>query len=337
MSTAARVPETWELDGDDARETLMAVGRVRLLRDALMRLRVSDGFSHARSMAFATSLVLVQGLIAIVGFAAVVGDSTLAQSVTRAIRAAVPGPASRVLTDAVTQAFDTGASSRWLPLILGTLGALITGATLMGQLERGLNRIYGVEQDRPSRQKYALALVLAVTAGLCSAAAFVMFAFGRDIGEAFGSGAHTVWDIARWPIAIGFVFVAMWMLFRWSPRRRQPAWSWLAYGAALSVVMWSAVTLALGVLFRISSTFGDTYGPLAGIVALQIWCLLSAIAILYGAAVAAQLESVRAGKVVIQELGKLDLDADAPPPMLASTDAVAEPGPVGSGGGRALA
>ena len=48
-------------------------------------------------------------------------------------------------------------------------------------------------------------------------------------------------------------------------------------------------------MFRASSSFGDTYGPLAGVVALQIWTLLSSISILYGAAVAAQLEAVRAG------------------------------------------
>ena len=79
---------------------------------------------------------------------------------------AVPGPASRVLTDAVTQAYATGASSRWLPARARHGAArLITGSTLFGQLERGLNRIYGVEQDRPSVQKYGLALLLTVTAG----------------------------------------------------------------------------------------------------------------------------------------------------------------------------
>ena len=83
MSTAGRVPETWELDGDDARKTLKNLGRQKLLRDAFMRLRYADGFSHARSLAFATSLVLVQGVIAIVGFAAVLGDKSVANSLVR--------------------------------------------------------------------------------------------------------------------------------------------------------------------------------------------------------------------------------------------------------------
>jgi len=42
-------------------------------------------------------------------------------------------------------------------------------------------------------------------------------------------------------------------------------------------------------------TFGQTYGPLAGIVALQIWTFLSSFSIFYGVSVAAELEAIRAG------------------------------------------
>ena len=58
---------------------------------------------------------------------------------------------------------------------------------------------------------------------------------------------------------------------------------------------WVLVTLAMGLVFRISTSFGDTYGSLAGIVALQLWAMLSCMGILFGGAVAAQLEAVRAG------------------------------------------
>ena len=50
MSTAAAVPETWELSGDDAWETLGTTGRLRLAADAFRRFRAADGTSHARSI-----------------------------------------------------------------------------------------------------------------------------------------------------------------------------------------------------------------------------------------------------------------------------------------------
>ncbi len=82
-------------------------------------------------------------------------------------------------------------------------------------------------------------------------------------------------------------------------------------------------TLALSAFFGVSTSFGDTYGPLAGMVALLLWAFLSSVAILFGAAVAAQLEAVRAGAVEPQDAEKVaesEPDAKAPPssPSLAS-------------------
>jgi YihY family inner membrane protein len=135
--------------------------------------------------------------------------------------------------------------------------------------------------------------------------------------------ANHVWDVVRWPAAILLETLAITLLFRWSPRRRQPSLSWLAFGAAVATIGWLIVTGALGLFFAASRDFGQTYGPLAGIVALLLWSLLSAIAVLYGGAVAAQLEAVRAGVRTPQDPEKVahsepDDRADAAPARLAS-------------------
>src|SRR5690348_7945220 len=117
MSSARLVPETWELSGDDARRTLRNVGRVRLLKDAFMRLRVADGFSHARSLAYLTALACVQGIIAIVGAAALLGRGWVNNVVVSAINSSVPGPAGHTLTQAVQQARTVGGSHRGLALL----------------------------------------------------------------------------------------------------------------------------------------------------------------------------------------------------------------------------
>jgi len=96
-------------------------------------------------------------------------------------------------------------------------------------------------------------------------------------------------------VALVLLAAAVAAIFRWAPNRHQPQWSWLAFGATISVLLWTTVTGLLAWFFSISTTFGETYGPLAGIVALLLWALLSSIAVLFGGAVAAQLEAVRAG------------------------------------------
>ena len=311
MSTATLVPETRDLTGDDAWAVLRRVGRRRLLKDAFQRTRVADGFSHARSLAFMTALVAVQGVIGLVGLAGVLNKGGVSDVIVATVRRAVPGPAGQVLTTAVVQAHTTAVQHRYSALIVGVIGCLITGTTAMGQLERGLNRIYGVEQDRPTVHKYGLAFIFAVTVGTLASLAFGCLAFGREF---FRSSAthrlNSVWAVGRWPFGLGLIAVAVTVLFRWSPRRCQPRLSWLAFGAGVSVVGWAIVTAALGLFYRHSSSFGHTYGPLAGVIALLVWCLLSAMALFFGAAVTAQLEAVRAGEPAPQDAGKV---ADSEP------------------------
>ena len=306
MSTANHVPETWGLTGDDAVQTLERTGRWTLVRDAFKRLRYADGFSHARSMAYLTSLVFLQAVIALVGLASALRSGGLSNIIVKTLRQIVPGPAGKLLTDAVQQAHRAGSAHHSLALSVGLAGALITGTTLMGQIERALNRIYGVEQDRPTAKKYGRAFVLAITAGLLFLAAFAALALGRAIGSSLSNhSTSTVWNVLRWPSALGLLIAAIALLFNWSPRRHQPRWSWLAFGAIVSVISLAIVTVALDAMFQISSTFGKTYGPLAGIIALMFWAVLASIALLYGAAIGAQLEAVRGGRPEPQSTEKV--------------------------------
>ena len=296
MSTAAAVPETWELSGDDAWETLTTSGRLRLAADAFRRFRAADGTSHARSMAFLSIMIVIQGVVVVLGLASAIGQGNLTNLIVRTLQSAAPGPAGKLLTQAVDQAHQAGASNRSTALILGLVAVLLSGTILMGQLERGLNRIYGIEQDRPTISKYAHAFVLTITAGLLIAAAFIALGVGRSVTTSLGSRTSgQIWDVIRWPVGLVLAMAAMALLYRWSPRRRQPAWSWLGFGSFVAVALWTLSTVGLSVFFRFSSSFGQTYGPLAGVIALGIWSFLASVSLLYGGAAAAQLEAVRAG------------------------------------------
>ena len=296
MSTANLVPETWNLTGDDAKKTLSHIGRRRLVKDALTRLRFSDGFSHARSMAFLGILLFVEGVIAAVGISSALGNSASSHSIVKALQSIVPGPAGRIFTQAANQAHQAASSGHWVAIAFGTIGALVTGVTLMGQIERAMNRLYGIESDRGAASKYAHAFLLTLTAGTLAALAFGGLGLGGAIASALGSsGTRTIWNVARWPLGILLLIAAIALILRWAPRRHQPKWSWMSFGAVAAVALMALVTVVLNVFFHFSSSFGTTYGPLAGIIALAFWSYATAIALLVGAALAAQLEAVRAG------------------------------------------
>jgi hypothetical protein len=74
MGSIRRVPETGslgegELSADHAWRALRRYGGWRLLRDALVRFRYGDGFSHARALGLQLCLAAVPLLIALNGLA----------------------------------------------------------------------------------------------------------------------------------------------------------------------------------------------------------------------------------------------------------------------------
>ena len=95
------------------------------------------------------------------------------------------------------------------------------------------------------------------------------------------------WQWGRWPLGLLTLVVAIAVLFDHSPRRRQPALSWLALGSGVTVVLSMAAAAGLAAYVNVSGSFSSTYGPLAGIFALLVWSLLSSVSLFYGVAVCA--------------------------------------------------
>jgi YihY family inner membrane protein len=298
MSTATSVPETYELEGDDAVATLRSTGWGQLAKDSFVRFRAADGTSHSRGLAFQVMLTLLPFLIAVVGLATVMNVDQLRQLLTQTVDRFAPGPAGQLFTQAISQGAKSATRGGLFALLLGAVAALASATVAMGQIERGANRLYGVEQDRPTAQKYWNGFVLACTAGFLTVLAFVLILAGTDLAKATGlSGAvKGIWTVLRWPLSIAFVVVAFALLFRAAPRRHQPSWSWLAVGSGVSVLLWFVFTGLLALYLNLSSdTFGQTYGPLTGIIAILIWTFLTSLAIYLGLAFSAQLEAIRAG------------------------------------------
>jgi uncharacterized BrkB/YihY/UPF0761 family membrane protein len=148
-----------------------------------------------------------------------------------------------VLTAAVAQAHRAGAGHRSIALWLGLVAAIVTGTTLLGQFGRAMNRIYGIEKDRPTLRKYGNAFVLLCSAGALTGLGFACVALGRVISTSVNDDLWAkVWDVARWPIGLLLITAAMALILRRAPDRHQPAWSWLSLGALLSVALWIVLT-----------------------------------------------------------------------------------------------
>ena len=305
MTTARTVPVTTEMDGDeldaeDAWHLARRHGLRAVLVGSFVRFRYGDGFTNSRALALQTCLAVVPFLLAVMGLAVNVDYDRPARVMAATVNAVSPATGD---DDAFVQALADGSEgSGEVALAVGLFFAVLSMTTAMAQVERGSNRIYGIRRDRPALHKYARAAVftgvLAVPVGL----GFLVLVAGGAFGDAmvaeygWSESARRWWQWGRWPLGLLTLVVAIAVLFDHAPRRRQPALSWLALGSGIAVVLSMAAAAGLAAYVNVSGSFGSTYGPLAGIFALLVWSLLSAISLFYGVAVCAQLEALRAGE-----------------------------------------
>ena len=73
--------------------------------------------------------------------------------------------------------------------------------------------------------------------------------------------------------------------------------------------MWFTFTGVLVAYVQLSGSFGVIYGPLTGVIALLLWTQVTAVAILFGLAVTAQLE---AGHLGLQHGAIVDPEVHGP-------------------------
>lgn len=301
------VPETYELEGDDAAETIEQVDRWELIKDSAIRFRYADGFTYARAVGFQAVLTLIPATIVAIAAAVLIGDTGLQDALRGLIQSVMPGEASGVLLNAFDQA-EQSAQGEILAIAAAGLTAAVSGAVAMAQIQRGASRIYGVFDDRDTVKRYLVATGLMLSTGLLLAVGLVMLGLGSGVGGALSGTAEAIWTWARWPLGILLVGAAIALLFEFAPNRHQPSFSWLTSGGYMATGVWILLTVLLALYLNGSSTFGDTYGPLAGFIGILLWAQLTGIAILFGVAFTAQLEAVRAG--VTEPVQEIDRSFD---------------------------
>ncbi|MFJ4776670.1 YihY/virulence factor BrkB family protein [Streptomyces sp. NPDC088762] len=315
MGTATRVPqreevaavaaapevEGEELSAEEAVAALRRYGGWSLVRDSFIRFRYADGFSHSRALALQTVLSIVPLAIAVIGLSSALHTEAIGRIAELTIRRLASGPSQDVVNDALSRSRHRPGDGSQVALWLGLLFSVVNVTTALCQVERGANRIYGTERDRPFLYKYTRGLVMSVLAGLPLGLSFAITVLGSHLSRAvaevyhLGPGVIRAWDLLRWPAGVLLAILATSAIFRLSPRRTQPGYTWLAFGATVYLALWLLATWGLSLYVGSDGSFATVYGPLSAFVSLLLWSYLTSMALFLGLAFAAQLEAVRAG------------------------------------------
>ena len=124
---------------------------------------------------------------------------------------------------------------------------------------------------------------------------FVGGSFARDMLGFVGAGpeAARVWNVARWPAAVGVVMFIFAYIYFVTPDVRQRSFRAVLPGAAVGVVLWLAASIGFGEYISQVVNVGAIYGTFTGAILLVAWLWLTHVALLFGAELNAEIERER--------------------------------------------
>jgi hypothetical protein len=105
------------------------------------------------------------------------------------------------------------------------------------------------------------------------------------MGPAFALG----WTILQWPVIFALVTLGVAMIYYYAPDAVQE-WIWITPGSLFATTLWLLISLVFKFYVSHFTSYNATYGAIGGVIVLMLWFYLSALAVLVGAELNAEIE-----------------------------------------------
>jgi membrane protein len=250
----------------------------------------------AASLTYYAVLSVFPGLIVLTAVVGLLGpDAT--RMLTDSINSVQIGQGRDLLVGAIQNAHTAAG-----PLaILGLLGALWAATGYLGGFMRANNALYGVTEQRPLWKTIPLQIGLTLAMMVILAASAIGLAVSGPIADqvgqwiGIGSTGLQIWGIAKWPVIVILVSLAICLLYWAAPdvHEPKPRFLWITAGSVLAVLLWLVASAGFGIYVANFASYNRTYGSLAGIVVFLVWLWISNLAVLLGASFDAELARSR--------------------------------------------
>jgi membrane protein len=204
----------------------------------------------------------------------------------------VPGGGLDIIKDQVTALTAKGHQALGFAAILGLLISFWSANSGIKSLFGALNVVY---HEREKRSFIRLTLLsFAFTIGLI---AFITIALLAVVAVpiimnfiGFGSSSATLLGILRWPFLLVVLTLGLSLLYRYGPSRNQARWRWITWGGVGAAVGWIIASVIFSFYVANFNSYNKTYGSLGAVVGFMTWIWISAMVVMMGAELNAELE-----------------------------------------------
>ncbi len=254
----------------------------RALLEAVRRDRVT---AEAARIAYYSFLSLFPFLLTLFSVTGMVGGEDAFRWIMNQLATALPGEAYRVVEDFVA---EVTSSRRPGVLSVSVVLTFFLASNVFAALFDGLNMAYCVQRRRRWWRKRALSLVFLVAALIAMLGSAIALLAGPELGRL--AGVPSLASASRWPVIFFVALGMLWLIYYFLPFHDQSrSKRRILVGALVGTTLWAAISILFRLYVRGLSDY-TPYGFVWGGMLLLVWFYLTALSILLGGHVAAELE-----------------------------------------------
>ena len=267
-------------------------GWLDVLKRTRRGIRDTNASIIAAGVAFYAFLALVPALIAVVAIYGLVANPADVKDQITSFTSAAPRDAQRLLSNQLSSITRGAGGETGIAAAIAIGAALWSASSGTAALNTGLTVVNRENETRGMLKRRLLALVLtlfAVVGVLVMLALVVALPSLLDSAGISGIG-RTALELARWPLLAIFLLDGLAVIYRYGPQRRRPMWRWVTPGAVVAMLVGLVASIGFSIYVSLLGNYNKTYGALGAIIVVLLWLYLMAFAVLFGAALNAELE-----------------------------------------------
>lgn len=265
-------------------------------KDVLARVKAEskqDNLSLlAGGVAFFGLLALVPALVALVSVYGMVADpAEVEQQVEDALTAA-PEEVRSLVTQQLSSISDDAGGALGVAAVISIVVALWSASSGVKNLIAGTNAAYDEDETRGFVKLRAVSLAFTLGAILFMVASIFLIAVVPALlaETGLGSAGRIAAGVLRWVLLFVAMLIGLSLLYRFGPDRDDARWRWVSPGALLATALWLIGSAGFAVYTANFGKYNETYGSLGVIVVVMLWLFITALAVLLGAELNAELE-----------------------------------------------
>ena len=267
-------------------------GWLDVLKRTRQGIRDTNASIIAAGVAFYAFLALVPALIAVVAIYGLVANPADVKDQITSFTSAAPRDAQRLLSNQLSSITRGAGGGTGIAAAIAIGAALWSASSGIAALNTGLTVVNRENETRGMLKRRLLALVLtlfAVVGVLVMLTLVVALPSLLDSAGISGIG-RTALELARWPLLAIFLLDGLAVIYRYGPQRRRPMWRWVTPGAVVAMLVGLVASIGFSIYVSLLGNYNKTYGALGAIIVVLLWLYLMAFAVLFGAALNAELE-----------------------------------------------